>query len=65
MNNLDIYLEVSLVYFHNGKGNLLGKIADSMTILIKVVGLMVGNNLLIVRWVLVGLVTGAADKKFM
>ena len=43
VGNLDTYLKVILVYFHNGTGgNLLGKITDLMVIIIEVVGLMAG-----------------------
>ena len=43
MDNLDIYLGVTLVYFiMAGVGNLLGKITNPMVIIIRVVGLMTG-----------------------
>jgi len=39
VTNLDTCKEVTVVYFYNGKsGNLLKKIADQVTIMIRVVG---------------------------
>ena len=43
VGNLDICVGVTLVYFYNGKkGNLLEKITDPMSIMIRVVRLMPG-----------------------
>jgi hypothetical protein len=43
VGNLDTYLGVTLVYFHNGRGGqFIRKITDPMTIMIRDVELMAG-----------------------